>query len=172
MKYIKAIVLSMVILFSFESDTSAYEATPAHIGICFSGGEAWGYVVNCEAPYGHAGTSYIPFQDNLIPATYKSYVDTAVVRWNSTGIVNITRVISSVNKITTYVDPNDDSNASVSSSVDPFTGHKLSWAMKFNTSHMGPRTAALNQATATHEFGHSIGLGHVLSASNKNKIML
>lgn len=43
--------------------------------------------------------------------------------------------------------------------------------MSYNHSKMNGRSSTANNATATHEFGHSIGLVDLTNSSNSNKLM-
>ena len=96
-------VLSAVLILSFGNVTSAHK-----LGFCSGGGESSGYILNCGAPHGRAGTTNISTSDMFLPTAYQAYVDTGMARWNSTGVVNLTRATSSPNKIVTYSDSNGE----------------------------------------------------------------
>ncbi|MBX0314862.1 M43 family zinc metalloprotease [Planococcus glaciei] len=141
----------------------------AHTTTCKRGSESLGWLVNCSS---HAGkTSYTYRFATDLSATYKSYTSTGASRWNATSIVSIKNVSTSSNLVTSHGGPDTGTVAVTSSWKNATTGHKTRWEISYNRYLMGSRTSTKNNGTATHELGHTIGLGDLYNSSNKNKMM-
>lgn len=141
----------------------------AHKLTCKSGSENLGWKVNCNS---HSGTnviyySFAPGLDNK----YKNYTYTAVGRWNNTSIVSFRFSGVSRNVVTSYGGPDSGTAAITRSWSNSNTGHKTRWEISYNRYVFGKSSNSKNNATATHEFGHAIGLADLKVSKNKNKLM-
>lgn len=146
--------------------------TQAHTGnTCNAGSENVGWMINCGVPNGHAGTTAINYNTNSANSKYTAYATTGASRWNNTGVVSIRSSISASNSVSDYSQSGVSTVASVRSTVNQFTGHKTGWTMRFNRAIMDGRSDAQNRGTATHEFGHTIGLRDLQRFDNTSKLM-
>lgn len=145
------------------------ETANAHNSTCKRGSESVGWMVNCQSHVGKTSDTYRYASD--LSTTYKSYSSTGASRWNATGIINIRNVATSSNLVTSHGGPDSGTVAVTRSWTNSATGHKTRWEISYNRYVMGKRTSAQNNGTATHEFGHTIGLADLYNASNKNKMM-
>ncbi|MGG0720150.1 hypothetical protein ABE096_21595 [Robertmurraya massiliosenegalensis] len=167
---LKRVLYSLVVALLLSSTILTSSVFAHSASSCNSGSESSGWKVNCTSTHGHLGTSSTTYQYSpTLTQQYKNYTSTGASRWNNTGIVNISQSSSSGNIIYQHSDPNTSTVAYVTSQT--FNNHKSSWFMSYNHSKMNGRTSAANNGTATHEFGHSIGIADLYNSSNKNKIM-
>jgi hypothetical protein len=80
------------------------------------------------------------------------YVSNGVSRWNTTGVVNITKTNteSTNGRVIKYADPNTSTIAYFGNYYSDVNGHLYAWTLGMNTSIMSSRTAAQNSQTLTH----------------------
>lgn len=168
MKYMKSTLVIFII--SLIALTSKPDTSSAHSSTCNSGSEMYGYIVNCGSP-GHAGTRYINYRFDNVPARYQTFTANGVSRWNNTNVVSISLSTSSNNVVQIYRDNNSSTVASVTSVYNAATRHKTRWTMRYNEPKMTFRSDAQNNGTAAHEFGHTIGLADLYTSPNINKLM-
>lgn len=143
--------------------------TEAHTTTCKSGSESVGWAVNCDS---HAGTKYINYTFSpSLETAYKNFTYTGVANWNNTSVVSFSYSVSSNNIVTSHGGPDTSTTATTTSWKNPLTGHKTRWELSYNKYVMDGRTTTQNNATATHELGHGIGLKDLKLGSNNNKIM-
>lgn len=136
---------------------------------CSSYGESYGYWIDCN---NHSGNALIQYNLGPVSSAYASYVTGGETKWNNTGVVAISKAPSySPNFIHTYSDPNADTNASFYNYTSNSSGHLTKWSIRMNTHHMDGRTAAQNQTTLAHEFGHVIGLNDLEQYANRVYLM-
>ncbi|WP_339236673.1 hypothetical protein MKX40_23225 [Paenibacillus sp. FSL R5-0517] len=137
---------------------------------CHPNGESSGYSVDCNNQQGSSSFTY-----NLqnVDSTYAGYVSNGASRWNTTGVVNITKTNteSTNGRVIKYTDPNTSTIAYFGNYYSDVNGHLYAWTLGMNTSIMSSRTAAQNSHALTHELGHAIGLNDLYSDNNQGKLM-
>lgn len=174
MKYLKFLSLISILVGSFFI---APKSSDAHY--CTRGSETQGYLLFCDKPKGHAGPNAkngikFYFEDNF-PSSYRQITMSGLQRWNQTGVVsfNVTTPSYTKNVIKTHYNANTSMVASVN--IEEIDGndynHIKRWFMTYNTFRMAYITDELKIATATHEFGHTIGLDDLRNDSSVYNIM-
>ncbi|THF84246.1 zinc metalloprotease [Cohnella fermenti] len=130
-----------------------------------------GYVVDCFNHQANASFNYRI--DSGVTTLYSGYVTTGAANWNATGIVSISKSITSTSQgyVYTYTDPNTSYQATFGFITSDSNGHLISWTIMLNKSLMDGYSDAKNKEIATHEFGHAIGLNDLTNFSNSDKLM-
>ncbi|WP_152024031.1 hypothetical protein [Shouchella clausii] len=162
------LTILLILCMTIFNNTTASAHSPS---ACKSGGEGSGWKVNCSnGPPGHLGQQSTTYAyASGLAQQYKNITSTGATRWNNSGIVRISYSASSNNYIHQY--SNTNTNTVAYATAQTFNNHKSRWNIYYNHSKMNGRSAAANNTTATHELGHSIGLGDLTNSSNRNKLM-
>lgn len=162
------IVLVTVILFMaiFVPKTSAHPS-------CKSYGESYGYWIDCK---NHQADKYFTYNTaKSMETDYVVYVTMGAARWNSTGVVSISRIYPASpdynGYIHTYTDRNTDVVAAFYNYDHDSSGHLTKWSVRMNKTIMDKRSHEQNRITMAHEFGHAIGLNDLEASYNRNKLM-
>lgn len=159
-------IFSYIVLIGYPNSYMAHSPSA-----CNSGSESIGWRLHCtNSSNGHIGIASLTYKYSPnLSSSYKDYTSTGATRWNLTGIVNISESSNSQNVIFQYNDPNVSTRAYVRSYT--FGNHKSRWDINYNHAKMKDSAPSTNNGTATHEFGHTIGLVDLTSSSNTNKLM-
>ncbi|MBO0603533.1 hypothetical protein I2483_17850 [Sporosarcina sp. E16_3] len=155
------------ILFSFLLIFSMLPVEKSFAHSCKPWGESYGFSIDCQH---HTGTDSITYEVGPMTSAYAGYITAGANKWGTTNVVVFYKSNSS-NYIHTYSDPNSSANAAFYLYSSNSSGHLLQWAIKMNTSNMNNRSAALNNTTMAHEFGHAIGLNDLYNSNNNDLLM-
>ncbi|MBO9129453.1 hypothetical protein [Bacillus sp. 165] len=165
MKTLCKMILAFFLIFSLlpVQNSSAHS--------CTAYGETYGYWIDCS---NHQAGKYFSYNTaSGMSSLYQTFVTGGVGKWNSTGVVSISR--SSSYSINGYVHTYTDSNTSIVAAfynyVSNGSGHLTQWSIKMNTAIMDGRTGAKNQETMAHEMGHAIGLNDLYLSGNQGVLM-
>ncbi|MED4128161.1 hypothetical protein [Shouchella miscanthi] len=158
-----AVALFFTISLSFPLDASAHGSSA-----CKPGSENAGWKVRCN---GHGGDDrgVVLYDTTGLSSKYLGYAETGAARLNATGLIGFYKNTFTSNKVKTYRNADDGYNAYVRAWYS--FSHITKWEMNFNTYAMNNRTDAANRGTATHEFGHTVGMLDLYNSTNKNKIL-
>lgn len=129
------------------------------------GSEAKGYLVSAN----QLRKNTVTFDDSKLNATYKGYTNSAVARWKATNVITFKRDKSSRNKVLTYSAPNSGATAYTKSIFSTVDGRIVEFSVNYNKAYMNKKSAKQNRGTATHEFGHTMGLMDLYNTSNRSK---
>jgi hypothetical protein len=142
--------------------------------ICKTGGEMYGYYVDCNNHQASASFTWntdIPNSVVAVDYPYRQAMTSGAGKWSGTVTISNTSTSSNNGKISTYSDPSTSTLAVFTEYSSDSNGHLTSWKIKFNKSKMDSFTAAEKATVAAHELGHAIGLNDLYLGANSDKLM-
>jgi len=152
---IVVIIISSIIVYAHDNKQSSI----------IGWGESIGWDID-ENNHTNGATMYYNF-DSSVSSDYQAFTRSGSSKW---GVLNIYNS-SFGGTLNEYNDPNTSTVAAFYDYNHDSDGHLTSWKIKMNVHIMGSRSAAKNEITMAHEFGHAAGLNDLYLGSNSNKLM-